>query len=106
MTSFTTNGSAYSTPIRWPKYLHCVVMRMTAFPVRQNHGFRPRGPDFFCQRKTIFDGCGEARIAEIQPLAKSGPDHGPCGFGFFRPNFGRAAGSHFTFGEVKDAYRV
>ena len=30
--SFTTNGSAYSTPMRWPKYLHWVVMRSTNLP--------------------------------------------------------------------------
>src|SRR5262245_8240200 len=32
MDSFTTKGSAYCTPIRWPKYLHCVVMRSINFP--------------------------------------------------------------------------
>ena len=83
-----------------------VVVRMTPFPVRQNHGFRPSGPDFFRQREPVFDGRGEVRIAEIQPFAKSGADHGPGGFRFFRPDLGRTPGAHFPLGEVEDAYRV
>ena len=32
MASFTVKGSAYSTPIKCPKYLHCVVMRSISRP--------------------------------------------------------------------------
>ena len=82
------------------------MVGMASLPVRKNHGFRLRLPDLLGQCKTVLDGCGQSRIAEIKPFPELCTDHHSRRFGFLRPEFGRSAGSQLALGEVKNAYGV
>src|SRR4051812_42458020 len=79
-----------------------VVVGVAALPVRQDDRLWLRLPDFLGQRIPVFDGCGEARITEIQVLAAARADREPRCLGFLSSNLRCTSSTHFPLREVED----
>ena len=77
------------------------MVRMTSFPVRQDHGFRAKLADYGGEPQLVGTSGLHVGVGDSEVAAPSDSKNS-CGFGgFLGASFGSAPGAHLASGEVE-----